>query len=349
MDGIDPLAADARAVGLARQAMSADLVVRGDGWERGVRSVLLQNDRIALDVVLDRGMDIAGARIRGVPVAWLSPTGIVGPWYVENSGRGPHRSFFGGLLKTCGLDHIGAPREGPDAASPSYPLHGRISSSPAQLKSYGVEERSGELIAFVEGVATQAGVFAETLILHRRISIAFGSGIIELTDVVSNEGMATVDNALLYHINLGWPIAAPGACLRLPDRQLRGDRTFSEVLPPQNEALSRVWHFDASSGPWGPGSAGIYHPVVDATRSIGVKVLWEPAQLPTLVHWQMSGRAGQYAVALEPSTIMPASVAGPMQFPKLEPGERKTFDLRIELRDGPNGADPLAPYHADKT
>ena len=111
LDGIDPTGALARGVGLARQAMAADLVTRGDGWERGVRSVLLQNDRISIEVVVDRSLDIASARIRQIPIAWRSPTEIVAPWFVENSGFGPHRGFFGGLLTTCGLDHIGAPAE----------------------------------------------------------------------------------------------------------------------------------------------------------------------------------------------------------------------------------------------
>ena len=89
--------------------MAADLITRGDGWERGLRCVQLQNDRLAIEIVVDRGLDIAGARIRQVPIAWRSPTDIVAPWFVENPGFGPHRSFFGGLLKTGGLDHIGLP------------------------------------------------------------------------------------------------------------------------------------------------------------------------------------------------------------------------------------------------
>ena len=67
LDGIDPTGALARSVGLARQAMAADLVTRGDGWERGVRSVMLQNDRISIEVVVDRSLDIASARIRQIP------------------------------------------------------------------------------------------------------------------------------------------------------------------------------------------------------------------------------------------------------------------------------------------
>ena len=187
LDGIDPTGAFARSVGLARQAMAADLVTRGDGWERGVRSVLLQNDRISIEVVVDRSLDIASARIRQIPIAWRSPTEIVAPWFVENSGFGPHRGFFGGLLTTCGLDHIGAPAErsaerfGYRArATDAFPMHGRISGSPARLSAYGVREADGGLEAFVEGAVTQVAVFGEHLTLTRRVSIAYGSAVIRV-------------------------------------------------------------------------------------------------------------------------------------------------------------------------
>ncbi|MBN9021501.1 MAG: DUF4432 family protein, partial [Rhizobiales bacterium] len=83
LDTIQPASPTAEDVGLARQAMAADLVARGDGPERGVRSVLLHSDVLSLEVVVDRGMDIAGARVRQMPVAWQSPTGIVAPWLLE--------------------------------------------------------------------------------------------------------------------------------------------------------------------------------------------------------------------------------------------------------------------------
>src|SRR5271156_249819 len=187
LDGIDPTGAFARSVGLARQAMAADLVTRGDGWERGVRSVLLQNDRISIEVVVDRSLDIASARIRQIPIAWRSPTEIVAPWFVENSGFGPHRGFFGGLLTTCGLDHIGRPTErsaqrfGYAArATDSFPMHGRISGTPGRLSGYGVRERGGKLEAFVEGLVTQVAVFGEHLTLKRSIRIAYGSALIHI-------------------------------------------------------------------------------------------------------------------------------------------------------------------------
>ena len=168
LDGIDPTDAAVRNVGPERQTMTADLVAREEGWERGVRCLMLQNDRIAIAVVVGRA---ASARIRQIPVGWRSPTDIVPPWFVENSGFGPHRGFFGGLLTTCGLDHIGEPVERSAEqfayrarAVDAFPMHGRISGTPARLSAYGVREADGGLEAFVEGMVTQVAVFGLQLV-----------------------------------------------------------------------------------------------------------------------------------------------------------------------------------------
>jgi hypothetical protein len=57
------------------------------------------------EILVDRGFDIGGAWINGQPLAWLSPVGLVGPWYSEPAGLGWFRGFPGGLVSTCGLDH----------------------------------------------------------------------------------------------------------------------------------------------------------------------------------------------------------------------------------------------------
>src|SRR5881397_2158651 len=50
-------------------------------------------------------MDVGRCELRGQSLAWLSPTGVVGPWYSEPMGLGWFRSWGGGMVVTCGLDH----------------------------------------------------------------------------------------------------------------------------------------------------------------------------------------------------------------------------------------------------
>jgi hypothetical protein len=258
LDEIDPVGALARGIGLARQTMTADLVARGDGWERGLRTMLLQNDRIAVEVVVDRALDIAAARIRQIPVAWRSPTEIVAPWFVEN------RGFFGGLLTTCGLDHIGFPAErsaerfGYSArATDAFPMHGRVSGSPARLMSYGVREEEGQLVASVEGVVSQVAVFGEYLTLTRRVGIAYGSGVVTVHDEAANQGYASSPLAMMYHVNFGWPLVAPGAVVSTPLPRLHGEVDNRLVRPPKPGASERVWMFAVEPDARGRGSAGI--------------------------------------------------------------------------------------------
>ena len=343
LDTIDAMGGLARAVGLARQTMAADLIMRGDGWERGVRCVLLQNDRIAIEVVVDRSLDVAGARIRQIPIAWRSPTEIVAPWFVENAGFGPHRGFFGGLLTTCGLDHIGRPTErsaqrfGYAArATDSFPMHGRISGTPARLSGYGVRERGGKLEAFVEGLVTQVAVFGEHLTLRRCIRIAYGTAVIRIEDEVENNGYASSPLAVMYHVNVGWPVVAPGAQVRIGGRLLRGDLDFAAVRAPSSGTPERVWFFEA-----GAGVAGVANRQVDSSQAAGLRLNWDATALPTLVKWEIANVAGHYAIGLEPSTMRILDNAPEPSFPTLEPGQSTTLGVTIELLHGAAGEDLL--------
>jgi hypothetical protein len=349
LDGADPTGAAARAVGLARQAMAADLVTRGDGWERGVRCVMLQNDRISIEVVVDRGLDIASARIRQVPIGWRSPTEIVAPWFVENVGHGPHRGFFGGLLTTCGLDHIGQPVERPAErfgyparVVDGFPMHGRFSGSPARLSGYGVREANGGLEAFVEGAVTQVAVFGEHLTLTRRVGIAYGSATIRIEDEVVNHGYASSPLAVMYHVNIGWPVVAPGARIKTAGRRLRGDAEGSLVRTPSPGRLERVWIHALDPDAEPRGTAGVANTRVNAEHSAGVRLNWDAGALPTLVQWEIANVAGHYAIGLEPSTMRVSEQGEGPILPTLEPGQAKALGVRIELLHGVAGRDVLA-------
>jgi uncharacterized protein DUF4432 len=348
LDDADPTSELARNIGLARQTMAADLVTRGDGWERGVRSVFLHNDKISIEVVVDRGLDIASARIRQIPIAWRSPTEIVAPWFVENSGYGPHRGFFGGLLTTCGLDHIGHPAERsadrfayPMRAKDALPMHGRISGTPARLSGYGVSEAAGGLEAYVAGIVTQVAIFGEHLALTRRVSINYGSATVRIEDEVANRGYASSPLAMMYHVNIGWPVVAPGARVAVAGRLLRGEGDGSIVRAPALATPERTWLFAVAPDASGRGSASIWNARVDGKHAAGLKLTWDSANLPTIVQWELASGAGHYAIGLEPSTLSVENLPDGSRFPTLEPGERRELGVRIELLVGEAGDDLL--------
>ncbi|MHB8279267.1 MAG: DUF4432 family protein [Candidatus Humimicrobiaceae bacterium] len=47
--------------------------------------------------------------LKDIPIAWRSSTKETSPVYYESKGFEFLRTFYGGLLTTCGLTHIGAP------------------------------------------------------------------------------------------------------------------------------------------------------------------------------------------------------------------------------------------------
>ncbi len=334
-----PLDAEAlrRLAGHPDQLLTAELLTRGDGIERGVRVVRIDNGEIAVEVVVDRALDLGRASVRGVPVAWPSPTGIAGPRHAEPHGHGPQRTFFGGLLTTCGLDHFGAPAERsaarwmhPPRAHDTLPLHGRLSGLPARLLGYGLsrEHDPGEL--FVEGEVRQASLFGEVLVPRRRISLALGSRTLALRDTVTNAGYAATPHALLYHVNVGWPVVAPGARIAVsgaqdgdarPLTRACGDADpFALTAPPSGSAEEQV------SGAVGAGGGPMAAPAprsATATSATAApsasRVGWDPRELPNLLQWRI-GAAGHYAVALEPASSFERRADGAARLPLLEPG-----------------------------
>ena len=74
-----------------------------DGKSKGVRAIEINTGNLCITVLPDRCMDIAQASFKGTPVSWISKTGITSPMYYEKDGRNFMRSFYGGLVSTCGF------------------------------------------------------------------------------------------------------------------------------------------------------------------------------------------------------------------------------------------------------
>ena len=110
-----------RRVGELEQVAGVRLVTLTDGMERGIRVLEFRSGSgFAFDVLVDRAFDIGHCELAGRALGWHSGTGFVGPWFNEPEGLGFLRSFGGGLLTTCGLDHTLFPAED-TAAQYHYP------------------------------------------------------------------------------------------------------------------------------------------------------------------------------------------------------------------------------------
>ena len=153
-----------------------------------------------------------------MPLAWTSAVGVEGPWYYEPEGLGFFRTFGGGLLTTCGIDHAlfmaedtAAQYHYPPKQTETFGLHGRVSNRPARLVGYGERWDGDTCTLWAEGETLQATVFGEQLVLRRRIEAVVGESCLHIHDVVENVGHDVTPHMLLYHVNVGFPVVDEGS------------------------------------------------------------------------------------------------------------------------------------------
>lgn len=193
------------------------LVTLEDGVERGQRVIEMRSGGgLDIDVIVDRGGDIGHLASNGQTLSWHGAGGLTSPWLMDlegDNGQGFLRGH-GGFLNTCGLDHIRQPdrdtsqNANQDAhATVDYPLHGKGAFHPAILRGHGLIDDVPEPYVFCETEFVQTMNFVYALRLRRRIEMAVGSQSITIRDVVRNVGHTPATHMLLYHFNLGFPMA----------------------------------------------------------------------------------------------------------------------------------------------
>ena len=109
-------------------------------------------------VLVDRGLDLGAGRARRPRPRLACTPRSARPRSTSRPGLGWLRTFGGGLVTTCGLDHFGPP----DPEGEGYGLHGRASHLPAENLRVRQEWRGGEYVLEIEGETRQAGSSART-------------------------------------------------------------------------------------------------------------------------------------------------------------------------------------------
>ena len=335
-----------RRIGRQEQAFGVRLVTLGDGIGRGVRVLEFNSGSgFRFDVIVDRCFDIGPCSYKGDSLSWLSATEVVGPWFSEPHGLGWFRTWGGGMVVTCGLDHslLG----GLDSAEQfhqdlmpevEYGLMGRIGMLPARLVGYGEEWHGDECVLWAEGVVRQAAVFAEAMELHRRVEVDVGGSSFRIFDRVVNVGFDSTSHMLLYHVNIGYPILDSGARLLIPAPQgvptgQYPPEDYRVMTGPQPHCKEQCYEHTVFAEPDGTVPVAL----VNDALGLGVYQLYDRRAMPFHTLWRMMGE-GTYAVALEPTTNRDAGrfdarERGELQW--LEPGEQRNYRLEIGVLDGP--------------
>ena len=296
-------------------------------------------------VVLDRAMDVADAFYNGHSLAWLSHGGFTSPQPFSNRGLDWLRTFGGGLLTTCGLTHVGGPETDEWG---ERGIHGQISNIPAELESViQPDPFTGQLAMSITGRMRETKVFGPSLELKRTISGTLGQPTIRISDEVVNRANTPAPHMLLYHFNFGWPLVDEGTDLiwrgdwqarpgGINDQIFREGRDFKKCPAPMDEHSGTgeaVAFIDVTPNDTGWCQAGLHNEKL----GLAVALRFPKAQLPWLTNWQHWG-PGEYVTGIEPGTHPPIGQAaareqGTLLF--LEPGERRTYDVELEVLHNP--------------
>lgn len=314
------------------------------GRAAGVRALDFNcGDGLRFTVLPDLCMDIPHLEYRGVPLVWTSPNGIVGPAYYDPQGSEWLRSFFGGLLTTCGLTQVGQPcvDDGEHLG-----LHGRIGNTPAEGVWTRVEWVGDDFVLSAGGTMRESRVYGEHLTLTRRLRIHAGTRTLHLHDRVENLAGHVSPFMLLYHVNLGFPLLGPEARLIVSDEDVQpkdehsrqGLPEHTRFAPPQADWFEQnYWHRVR------PDAEGYCHAALvnDAlelpgVRGLGLALRWRRDQLWNLVQWKQLG-IGDYVTAIEPANCHTLGRVKERELGTLEhigPGEVREFDVEFTVLAG---------------
>ncbi|MEG2360310.1 MAG: aldose 1-epimerase family protein [Christensenella sp.] len=321
-------------VGDMSQIADAREGVLSAGKADGVRVIDVKTGGgFSFSILPSRGMDIAWADYKGIPVAYIGKSGVVSPAYFEKDGLNFFRGFFAGLMTTCGLTYMGAPctDEGQELG-----LHGRISNTPAYDVAVSKEWEGDDYIIRIRGKMAESSVFGENMVLTREMTVKMGEACVHIHDHVENCGHDEKPFMLLYHCNFGYPIVSEDAVLYEPDgtkvraRDAEGEQgieRFMKFEKPIHGYNEQVFYHDIPKVKDDDSYACLFNEKL----GLGGYVKFNREQFTHFGEWKMMGE-GDYVVGLEPSNNYPegrdkARERG--QLNMLKPGETKDFDFTI--------------------
>ena len=325
-------------VGNMDQVAGVRLVQLDDGNERPTRAAILQTGTgLEVTVLLDRCLDISAASYQGQAMGWRSTTGDVAPQYYEAEGIRWLRSYFGGLVTTCGLNNVGAPEAGSELTGNG--LHGRINNIPARNIKVVQEWQGDDYVISVTGTMRQTALFHENLTLTRTVRTKLGSKSFWIDDVIENEGFHDAPYMLLYHCNVGWPAVDNGSELIAPSRLVAprdaiaedGKEEWNKFHGPAHGYDEKVYFHDMDADSDGMVTAAIVNDGFARGNGFGVYVKYNQAALPRFTEWKMLGEQ-DYVVGLEPCNcgVTGKKIDEDLGLLKsLKPGERCAVSLEL--------------------
>jgi len=277
-----------------------------DGLSRGVRAVDVKSlSGIDMTVLIDRGLDISYFSYKSIPICWRSATKETSSIYFESRKDNISRTFYGGLLTTCGLTNMGLPCEDDGE---ELGLHGRISNLAAENVCINGEWKDDEYVMSVSGRVREVKVLGNKLLLKRKITTYMSAPRVIVEDTVDNIGYKKSPIMILYHVNIGYPVLDSTSKLLEPrvnviplDKQSRkGLKNFSDFSEPIKDFKQQIYFHDIEPDNEGNSNIALVNTSFNNNQGIGVWLKFNKNNLPYLVQCKQMG-GGEYFCEIGPS------------------------------------------------
>ena len=279
-----------------------------EGRAAGIDVIDCDNGKMRFLINVSKACDIMQMYHAGENLSFISKNGF------DKRELAFGRRFEGGMLYTCGLDSLGA-RAG-------FEPHGNLHNIPAEIVRAEVTEK--EIV--VEGIIRDTSLAVRNLVLRRKITAPIGKACLRVEDTLHNAAFAPTEYAILYHVNIGYPMLDEGA------------RIVADVTSCTTRTEHAAKEVDKR--------AEMGAPVVDAEESCFYLKLAKPEislenpkngkrftltysgdTLPAFVQWKNEA-AGLYVTGFEPSTTELGDGFG---YRTILPGESIAFAIEMTV------------------
>lgn len=341
-----------RRYGNIKQLGGLKRYVFSDGKARGVEAVDVETGGgLRFTVLPGRGMDISELRYCGVPLAYLSKTGVTAPSYHDPRDMQWLKSFFAGMLTTCGISNAGPECRDDIGVLKDVPfgLHGDISNIGADNVCTREEWVDGKYEMTVSGRMEEGRLHGEHLQLRRTVSTALGEKKLCVEDEFSNQGEMPQKLMFFYHINIGHPLLGEGARFAAPSRRVwaespqarAGMEIYDKCALPQPGYLEQQFFHEMGADEDGNTICAL----INDEMELALYLKYNVRELPCIAEWKVL-RDGEYVLAFEPGNCHPIGRIAQNErgHEILEPMQRRFSHLEIGVADG---AEEIAALEAE--
>jgi len=328
-------------IGDPEQIAGARPSILMDGKAEGVKAVNVNTGGgLNFTVLPGRGMDIAEAFYKGKALHFISGTGITSPSYYEEPGINWLRSFFAGLLTTCGITYSGAPDFDQGA---SLGLHGRISNTGAENLCINQKWKGNDYVITIQGMVKEVMAMGENMTLTRRIETRLGWKGFKLIDLIENRGFEPQPLMMIYHFNFGFPLLSSKSRIIGPvidtqprDEEAKKDKGIEDSMmfpEPQANYKEKVFFHNLASDSNDHSFIALFNENVGDGTPLGILIKFNKKELPKFTEWKMP-RKGSYVIGLEPGTVIPIGRSrlrekGDLPFLEAQDQYSVTIDLQV--------------------